>query len=67
MAWTQTDLDKLDRAIAKGQLKVRFADRQVEYQTTDDLLKARAAISAELSAQSSGRSGPRFSTAQFND
>ena len=49
MAWTQTDLDAIERAIASGELMVRFADgRQVQYRSMDELFKARDAIKPSL-------------------
>lgn len=53
MAFSQTDLDAIDRAIASGVLRVEFADRRVEYQSMADLLRARAAIAGAVT-QSSG-------------
>lgn len=53
MSISQTDLDRLDAAIASGVLETRFADgRAVKYNTTGDLLRARANIAALLAAQS---------------
>jgi hypothetical protein len=37
MAWNQTDIDKLERAIATGARRVRFADREVEYRTLEEM------------------------------
>lgn len=48
MAWTQTELDLIETAIAKGERLVRFADRTVEYRSINELLSARDAIKAEL-------------------
>jgi len=58
MAWSQTDLDRLDAALANNVRKVTFADgRSTEYQNADQMLAVRKAIRAELlgSASSSGR------------
>ncbi len=52
MALSQSDLDNIDAAIASGKLSVRFGDRQVTYQTVDDLLKARNHIAEELATAS---------------
>lgn len=49
MAITQQDIDKIDRAIAKGESVVRFADRTVEYRSVDELIKAKNVMLAELS------------------
>lgn len=57
MAFTQSDLAALDSAIASGELTVSHNGRTVTYRSISDLLKARAAVAAELSAQRSGRSG----------
>ena len=48
MSFTTEDLKKLDQAIASGTLLVRFADREVRYQTSSELLKVRDAIRREL-------------------
>ena len=50
MAWSQTDLDRLEAAIASGTRRVRFQSHEVEYQSISDMLKARDAIKAELDA-----------------
>lgn len=48
MAWTAADLAALESAIARGEQTVQFSDRQVTYRSIDALLKARAAVIAEL-------------------
>jgi hypothetical protein len=48
MAYTQSDLDALDRAIASGELSVEVAGRKVVYRSADDLLKLRATVSQLL-------------------
>lgn len=54
MAFTTTDLDRINAAIASGIRSVTFADgRKREYQTLDQLLAARDAIQADLAGQSS--------------
>lgn len=50
MAWTQTDLAAIERAIATGARRVRFQTHEVEYQSVADMMKARDAIRAELDA-----------------
>jgi len=52
MAFTQTQLDAVETAIASGELKVMFDGREVVYRSVDDLLKARNTIKAAL--QTSG-------------
>lgn len=48
MALSQTDLDTLDTAIATGTLEVQLAGRRVRYQSTEQLIKARAHVAAVL-------------------
>lgn len=52
MAWTADDLVKIEAAIKSGHSRVRFADREVEYQTTRQLIEARTEIMGALRAQS---------------
>ncbi|NRA62970.1 MAG: hypothetical protein HRU19_29350 [Pseudobacteriovorax sp.] len=42
--WTQKDLQRLEKAISSGTLKVKFSDKEVTYQTTTEMLKARQTI-----------------------
>lgn len=48
MAFTQQQLDTLDAAIAQGVRVVKYADKTVEYQSLDDMLKVRRLMAAEL-------------------
>lgn len=50
MAFTQTDLDNINAAIATGELSVEVNGRKVQYRSVDDLIKARSIISADLAA-----------------
>ena len=59
MAWTQDDLDKINRAIATGAKRVRFQTHEVEYQTIEQMMKARDLITAELTP-SNGRGGAMY-------
>lgn len=56
MAFSQTDLDALEEAIASGALKVKYADREVTYQATGDMLKARLVMRNQLGQVSSAAS-----------
>jgi hypothetical protein len=62
MAWTQTDIDKLKAAIASGARRVRYNDREIEYQTTDDMLKALALAQQEVNAAAGNASYRLIST-----
>jgi hypothetical protein len=48
MSWTQSDLDALEKAIATGARAVKFEDREVEYRSTSELLRARELIRRAL-------------------
>lgn len=50
MPWTQTDVDNLKAAIARGVLEVEYHDRRVKYQTTTDMLAALSLMQQEVSA-----------------
>jgi hypothetical protein len=60
MAFTQTDLDAVNAAIASGELTVKHNGREVTYRSMTDLLKARETIQAELAAGVTGRAGGAF-------
>lgn len=48
--WTTADLVAINRAIASGSNRVKFADREVQYQSLSDLLKVRQIIRDYLGA-----------------
>ena len=48
MAYSQSDLDALDRAIASGALSLELAGRKMTYRSVDELLKARDHVAGEL-------------------
>lgn len=63
MAFSSTDLTAIDSAIAgfasTGELRVRFADREVLYRSVDELQKLRALIVGELNATTAASAGGR--------
>ena len=68
MAFTSSDLDAVDRAIAPGELTARSNDRTVTYRSMDELTAARAAISGALAAASASTAVyPRYQLADFSD
>ena len=68
MAYTQTDLDNLDRAIADGNLTVRFGDRTVTRRSVEELMILRQHVERQLNvAGAVTRAYPRFQTAIFSD
>lgn len=55
MAYTQTDLDNIEKAIANGLSTIRYSDgRSVTYRTQAELEKVRDIIKKEL-AKASGK------------
>ena len=40
MAYTETQLQALESALAKGERRVTFADKTVEYRSVDELIAA---------------------------
>lgn len=58
MAYTQAQLDALEAALAKGEKRVSFGDKTVEYRSVDELQSAIDLIKRDLLAQTiaSGRS-----------
>jgi len=54
LATLQSELETLKRALRSGEKRVRYAgpngEREVEYRSVDDLMKAIAATEAEIAA-----------------
>jgi len=48
MAFQQSDLDEIEKAIGSGALMVKFADREVTYRNMDEMMRARDLIRKEL-------------------
>lgn len=51
MAYTQEQLDALQATLAKGEKRVTFADKTVEYRTVDELKAAIREVQADLYRQ----------------
>lgn len=58
MTWTTTELDALRRAYARGQTRVAYDGRVVEYGSAEDLLARIRVIEGEIAAQSSPTARP---------
>jgi hypothetical protein len=48
MAFTQAELDELERAIAGGELSVMYSDKRIQYRKLDDMLAIRDMMRKEL-------------------
>lgn len=68
MALSQSDLDALDLAIARGTLSVEFDGRKHVYQTTSQLITARDHVARIVNARPQNRGpqvfGFRFTTSR---
>ncbi len=51
MAYTQADLDRIQKAIAKGELEVQYHDRKVKYRSISELREAQTEIVRALDSQ----------------
>ena len=51
MAFTQTDLDVLDTARKQGAKRIRFQDRDFEFDSIDDYIKLRNLILNDIAQQ----------------
>ena len=67
MAFTQADLDAVDRAIASGELTVRTNDRSITYRSFAELRDARSLIASALAAQAASTAPIRHQLASFSD
>lgn len=59
MAFTQSDLDALKRAIAGGQIEVQYGDKRVRYRSLDEM-KGLLKMMREDVNRASGRRVQRF-------
>lgn len=48
MAWTQTQLDALEEAIATGAKRVKYADKEIEYGSIREMMQLREAMKRSL-------------------
>lgn len=48
MSFTAADLDAVERALAAGELSISLGDMRITYRSTDELIRARDTIRAEL-------------------
>ena len=51
MAYTQAHLDALEAALVKGEKRVTFGDKTVEYRSVDELMAAISAVKRDLFEQ----------------
>ena len=58
MAFTLSQLNALDSAIASGQLSVNYDGKSITYRSVVELMKARDVIRSELAASGQLSTGP---------
>lgn len=66
MAWVLSDIEALEKAIATGATRVKYADKEVEYRSLDEMLRTLKMIKDELGLngtdpQNNGRRYGQFS------
>lgn len=64
MAYTSQQLEALESAIAQGVTKVKYADKEVEYRSLDDMIRLRNIMRQELGM--SGGIASRRTLAEFS-
>lgn len=65
MAFILADLDKLDNAIKTGRRRVKYADKEVEYRSMDEMMAARTFIVSELEKSGAMASSARASSTSY--
>ncbi len=65
MGFALADLSTLDNAIKTGRRKVKYADKEVEYRSMDEMMAARSFIASELERTGQLASSARPSTTSY--
>lgn len=65
MAISQADIDALEAALMRGELKVKLADREVTYRSVDDIAKALSYAKGQLAIAAGASPGARHQLADF--
>lgn len=65
MAFSQSDLDRIDRAIASGQLSVEIDGTRIQYRAMSDLIAARGLIERQISAAAGSSAASGSTYAEF--
>jgi predicted GTPase len=60
MAYTQSQLEALEQALASGTLRVSYEGRSVEYRSVDELKKAIVEVKAGLAAADPAKPSSRI-------
>ncbi len=62
-SWTQADIDALETNMKRGILSIQFGDRQISFQSMDEMRKLRQDMIDAVAASSSGGGKSRTSYA----
>lgn len=65
MAYTQTDLDRLDAMIASGTLEMTYDGKRVVYRSMAELMQGRAHIARQIGAANPATAAPRFINPEY--
>ncbi len=65
-SWTQADVAALEAAIKGGTLRVRFGDREVQYQSITEMLKLRQEMIDAVAASAGSAPGSRTTYGSFS-
>lgn len=66
MALSQSDVDRLEAAVARGELTVEYDGRRVTYRSMNELLQALAYVKGEVQNQAGSAQQNRMSYVQFD-
>lgn len=60
MAWIQSDIEALEKAIATGATRVKYADKEVEYRSLQEMLQTLDIIKKELGVTTSTNNNRKY-------
>jgi len=60
MAYTQSDLDRLQKAMSNGILRTKFGEREVTYRSLDEMRALERQIKKELGRTRATQHYPKF-------
>ena len=66
MAFTQTQLDALDAAIAQGTFSVQYGNKMVTYKSLDEMLRIRALMYNSLNPNATNSNARGRQYGEFN-
>lgn len=64
-SWTQADIEALEASIKRGVLRVRYSDREVQYQSGSEMLKVLSEMRSAVTAETSTTTNSRTTYARF--